>query len=132
METKNDIWSKLREITKNINLDDDVVEEPIVSNYESYKYESRTKKGANGHIIFLYLSHRKKDIRVLFDTGANHSLFDRKGITLKEFHYKNTIRYKILVKPEDIKDINPETGKYTYEDIEKLILQCYQTLNFTK
>ena len=126
METNYDIWSKLREITKNINPDD-VVEKSNKSYCESYKYKSKTKKGKNGHIIFLYLHFRKTDIQVLLNTGKNHSLDDPKKITSRETRWKKTIRYKILVKPEDI-----NSGKYTYDYIEDLIRQCYQTLNLTK
>jgi predicted RNA-binding protein YlqC (UPF0109 family) len=136
METNNTllkIWKKLRYNAKNINLDDDDVEEERnTSKYESYKYKSKTKEGENGHIIFLYLHLRKTDIQVLLDTGKNHSLDDPKNITLRETRWGKTIRYKILVKPEDIKDINPKTGKYTYDDIKYLMSQCYETLNLEK
>ena len=59
-------------------------------------------------------------------------MVDSTDITLPVNYHGMHIRYKILVKPEDIKDINPKTGKYTYDDIEDLICQCYKTLNQDK
>ena len=138
-DSLSEIWSKLRDKTKDIS--DDILEEKGNNSYfdEIYKYKSKTKKGKNGHIIFLYLRLKKElnKIEVLLDTGKNPDspLKDPNGITSTDKskiwrftagQYPQIPAY-ILVSPDDIK-----SGYKKYDDIRELIFQSYKTLNLPK
>lgn len=123
-----EIFKEIMSITKNIGADVIKKQNKSRNGNESYKYSRTGKTGAKrNHKIFLYIHQRSKYVEILFDTGQNPRYpilkIDKKNITESSLGNWKNIPRRLKVKPNEI-----ISGKYSYDDIRKLIKQSYRNL----
>ena len=126
MVTNNDILEILQELkkrTKNINPIDVIIVESQRKGYKVFPCKSRERKdGRRNTFLYLRLPDSKNFIEGLLGTSGRQ-INDREHIT-KPSHGFAGFPIRFIVTPKDFTD-----DGITYDDIEDLILQCYQTLN---